>query len=218
MADEEFQLSVMAVATEQRHWACEVGEVEVAVKQNEEVEVGLEVERIVEQKFGAFVGSDVPQVTEVSVEGVKVQAEIEDLKEEQKQKTLISKVDLGVAFSLEVGYVMLLFVPVQFVQVMSVQPECLTAELVVMIVEVVVELQAEYLESKAKLELEYEHRQIHQCKARETIKFGSGLTHPKTSSSLIHPKTNSSLTHPKTNSRKRGCLNAHYPIPNRRGI
>lgn len=167
MADEEFQLSVMAVATEQRHWACEVGEVEVAVKQNEEVEVGLEVERIVEQKFGAFVGSDVPQVTEVSVEGVKVQAEIEDLKEEQKQKTLISKVDLGVAFSLEVGYVMLLFVPVQFVQVMSVQPECLTAELVVMIVEVVVELQAEYLESKAKLELEYEHRQIHQCKARD---------------------------------------------------
>lgn len=77
VADDDLHLSVMAVAT-----GCKqtfgVDEVEVAVKNDEDVLEDLEVERTVEEMLGSFEDSGVPQAAVESAGDMKAQAETED--------------------------------------------------------------------------------------------------------------------------------------------
>lgn len=67
------------------------------------MEVDLEVERIVLLTLGSLEDSYAPWAAEMSVWGVKLMTETEDLLGEQKEKILELKVDFEFAFSLEVG-------------------------------------------------------------------------------------------------------------------
>lgn len=77
VADDDLHLSVMAVAT-----GCKqtfgADEVEVAVKNDEDVSEDLEVERTVEEMSGSFEDSGVPQSAVESAGDMKAQAETED--------------------------------------------------------------------------------------------------------------------------------------------
>lgn len=78
---------------------------------------------------------------------VKAMAETEDSLEEQEEQKSTSQVDSDVVSSLVVGIERCLFYPAQhLVQAVSVQLECLIAEMVVLIAEVAVMLLAGYSE------------------------------------------------------------------------
>lgn len=149
MGEDEFLLSVLAVAAEQIYQAFEVDEVLVAVWQNDEEVIRLAVERIVEQAFDSFVDSGVPLAAVVSAQGVRPQAETEDQLDEESQKILEASFGSGVAFSLEVELEEQLFALV-LVQVMGVYSEYWTAEMAAMIAEVAELLKDGYLESKGQ--------------------------------------------------------------------
>lgn len=88
------------------------------------------------------------------VRDVKAMAETEDSLEDQEEQISTSQVDSGVVSSLVVGIERHLFDPAKhLVRPVSVQLECLIAEMVVLIAEVAVMLLAGYSESKRHTKL-----------------------------------------------------------------
>ena len=75
----EFRLFVMAAAAAWRQLKSEVDEVKVAEQQMEELEIHLEFERVVGQKWDLLGGYQTPWDAAVSVEESEVLAEAECL-------------------------------------------------------------------------------------------------------------------------------------------